>query len=152
MMATADELSRAGIVRRLSAMTARRLREPLARQTLLSASVIRSRIAPSAGAAPARNPIATISATPIATSRGGSTKIGSMPPVGSPCCTNSQASASPSPPPSEHDEERFGQDEQQDRAAGEPERLEHRQLAGALAHRLRHGARGDEAEHEEHDG
>ena len=34
--------------------------------------------------------------------------------------------------------------------AREPQRLQHRELARALAHRLRHRAGGDEAEHEQH--
>ena len=60
MMATADELSRAGIVRRLSAITARVCLSHLAmisRSPLLSASVIRSRIAAIAGITPASRPI-----------------------------------------------------------------------------------------------
>ena len=51
----------------------------------------------------------------------------------------------------EDEKERFGEHERQDRPPGESERLQHGQLAGALAHRLRHRAGRDEPEHEEDD-
>ena len=61
-IATSDEPSRGGMVRRLSAMTASVCRQSAHGQLLLSASVILSRMAPTAGIAPARRPSATISA------------------------------------------------------------------------------------------
>src|SRR5262249_46670393 len=67
-------------------------------QTLRSASGILSRIAPSAGAAPARRPIAPANITPSMTSRNRRMNTGNKPRVGSPCWTNSQAVVSPSPP------------------------------------------------------
>ena len=43
---------------------------------------------------------------------------------------------------------RFEQHHREDPAVAEPQRLEHRQFAGALADRLRHGVGGDQQDHE----
>ena len=51
-----------------------------------------------AGMTPASRPINNISAPPVTTSRGGSVKTGSRPPVGSPACTMIHATARPRPP------------------------------------------------------
>ena len=119
-------------------------------QVRLNASVIFSRIAATAGMTPASTPINTISPMPITISRGGSTKIGSMPLVGSPSCTIEPRDAEAEQPARERNEQRFGKDERQNRRARKAQRLQHGKLARALANRLRHRARRDQAEHEQH--
>ena len=152
--ATADEPRRWRMVRMLSQATEKiwvKKRHGWVRYAFRSASVILSRIA--AGRrqdAGERCRPATISATPSTMSRGGSVNAGSMPPVGSPPCTMSQARNRPEPAADEGDEQRLGQHQREHRRVREAEGLEHGQLAGALAHRLRHGVADDEQDGEEH--
>ena len=72
--------------------------------------------------------------------------------MGSPRCTISHAAINPSPPPTHRDEQRFREHQRKNPDVGEAESLQHRQFAGAFADGLHHGAGGDQAEHEEHDG
>ena len=67
-------------------------------------------------------------------------------------CATTLASQQPERSAQRRDEEGLGEHERQHEAVGEADRLQHRELARALADRDRHGVAGDEQQREEDDG
>ena len=112
-----------GIVRRLSASTASVCLSHLSHDSATRHVLLSQRVGDpqphgrrSPASRPPAGPSATISPTPIARSRGGSTKIGSRPPVGSPLLHEQPGQRQAEAAADERDEQRLGEHQRQDRA------------------------------------